>query len=193
MAYAALLRGINVGGNSKVEMPRLRATFERVGVDRVRTYINSGNVVFAAPTADRAALRAEIEAAIAAEFGVPITTVLRTTDEMRLVLEAFPDDWANGGDHRCEVLFSDGFTTPAAIGRLPFTAGIEETRFAPGAIIYRIPLHLRTRSRLTRMVGTDLYRTITARNCNTARKLLELLVATDAAEEDSRMSSVPGR
>jgi uncharacterized protein (DUF1697 family) len=191
MAYAALLRAINVGGNSKVEMPRLRAALERIGLDRVRTYINSGNVVFSAPAAAAGRLRARIEAAIEAEFGFPVMTLIRTTEEMQMVMAALPDDWVTDREYRCEVLFNDDFTTADAVARLPFTAGIEETRFAPGAVIYRIRLDLRTRSRLTRMVGTDLYRQITARNSTTVRTLYSMLLSTDAAAgEDSDVTSV---
>ncbi|PIR86392.1 hypothetical protein COU13_01215, partial [Candidatus Kaiserbacteria bacterium CG10_big_fil_rev_8_21_14_0_10_43_70] len=44
MKYVALLRGINVGGNRKVEMQRLKKSFEKMGYENVSTYINSGNV-----------------------------------------------------------------------------------------------------------------------------------------------------
>ena len=50
-AYAALLRGINVGGKNKVPMPALRAMFEELGFSDVVTYVQSGNVVFRAPRA----------------------------------------------------------------------------------------------------------------------------------------------
>ena len=181
MAYVALLRGINVGGNSIVEMARLRATFERLGLDRVRTYINSGNVVFTGGAEDRAGLHSLIEQAIAGDFGLAITVLLRTTEEMRAVVEALPPDWRNDGDHQCNVFFSDEFTSPASVGRLPLTEGIEEARFAPGAILCRVPRPLQGRSRLNTLVGTDLYRRMTARNCNTARKLYDLLVAADSS------------
>lgn len=46
--YVALLRGINVGGNNKVEMSKLKALFEKMGYTNVVTYINSGNVIFEA-------------------------------------------------------------------------------------------------------------------------------------------------
>jgi uncharacterized protein (DUF1697 family) len=46
MKYIALLRGINVGGNHKVEMKNLKALFESLGFSDVSTYINSGNVIF---------------------------------------------------------------------------------------------------------------------------------------------------
>lgn len=46
MKYVALLRGINVGGKSRVEMARLKSTFEKSGLTEVKTYINSGNIIF---------------------------------------------------------------------------------------------------------------------------------------------------
>lgn len=46
MVYAALLRGINVGGNNKIAMKDLKQTFLRSGMESVVTYINSGNVMF---------------------------------------------------------------------------------------------------------------------------------------------------
>ena len=180
MAEVALLRGINVGGSSTVEMARLRATFERLGLERVRTYINSGNVVFVSAEGDRAALRARIEAAIADDVGFAIRVLLRTTEEMGAVVAALPDGWRNDAEHRCEVFFSDEFTSYASLGRLPLTEGVEEARFAPGAVLCRIPRALQGRSRLTTLVGSDLYRRMTVRNCNTARKLHQLLLAADA-------------
>ena len=55
-AYAALLRGINVGGNKKIAMPELKALFVELGFADVATYIQSGNVVFRAPKADASAI-----------------------------------------------------------------------------------------------------------------------------------------
>ena len=72
MTYLALLRGINVGGKNKVEMARLKTLFESIGCGDVRTYINSGNVIF---TSNRVAarLRTSIEKAIAKEFGFHVS------------------------------------------------------------------------------------------------------------------------
>lgn len=47
MIYVALLRGINVGGNNKINMKQLKETFEQAGMLDVVTYINSGNIIFA--------------------------------------------------------------------------------------------------------------------------------------------------
>jgi hypothetical protein len=81
MTYLALLPGVNVGGKNKVEMARLRDVFESIGATDVRTYINSGNVIF---KHDRppARLRAAIENAIGAEFGCDVRIVLRDRDQV---------------------------------------------------------------------------------------------------------------
>ena len=85
--YVALLRGINVGGRAKVAMADLRAVFESLGFDDVRTYIQSGNVVFgSSKTVDAAA----VEKRIAAEMGVEPTVLLRTAKEMATVAEGNP-------------------------------------------------------------------------------------------------------
>jgi len=60
VAYVALLRGINVGGKNLIGMPALKAAFEAEGFDEVRTYIQSGNVLFSAPKTKAAARAAPI-------------------------------------------------------------------------------------------------------------------------------------
>src|SRR5579871_5313649 len=80
--YVALLRGINVGGNNKVEMAKLKRTFEQLGLLDVRTFIASGNVVFRASTADRRGLTTTIEAQIEADFGLKVKVLLRDLKSM---------------------------------------------------------------------------------------------------------------
>ena len=66
--YVALLRGINVGGKNLIPMPALKAAFEEHGFDDVRTYIQSGNVVFSTPTSSQVTLTREIERTISTTF-----------------------------------------------------------------------------------------------------------------------------
>jgi uncharacterized protein (DUF1697 family) len=68
MVYVALLRGINVGGKNKVEMKRLKAVFEAAGMESVRTYISSGNVIFSSSIRSKARLAKLLEEAIAKRF-----------------------------------------------------------------------------------------------------------------------------
>jgi uncharacterized protein (DUF1697 family) len=82
----ALLRGINVGGNKKVPMARLREVIGELGYSDIKTYVNSGNVVFGG----RKASQRRIEDALEAEFGWRIPVVLRTREELAAVIDANP-------------------------------------------------------------------------------------------------------
>ena len=84
--YAALVRGINVGGRSKVSMPDLRAVFEALGYEDVATYIQSGNVVFSGGKVDVAA----IERRLADDVGVEASVLVRTAAELAAVASGNP-------------------------------------------------------------------------------------------------------
>ena len=88
-AYAAMLRGINVGGHAKLSMADLRATFVDMGFSDARTYIQSGNVLFSASDA-AAKLGSVIEHGLEARFGLGIKVVLRTQGQLAEVVEHNP-------------------------------------------------------------------------------------------------------
>ena len=84
--YIAMLRGINVGGKKIVRMEHLRASFEALEFGRVRTYVQSGNVIFKAVRASPDDLSKTIAEKISKEFGFPIPVIVRTSDEMGRVV-----------------------------------------------------------------------------------------------------------
>jgi len=87
--YIALLRGINVGGKNIIKMAELKRTFEAMGMSRVQTYIQSGNVLFEAEEEEEP-LRKRIEHELEAAFGFPATVVLRTAEEFKMVAANCP-------------------------------------------------------------------------------------------------------
>jgi uncharacterized protein (DUF1697 family) len=89
MEYVALLRGINVGGNRKVEMKRLKALFESLGCTNVSTYINSGNVIFDSSRKQRA-MSEEIASALKKGFGFEVGVLVKTGKQMQSIQERFP-------------------------------------------------------------------------------------------------------
>jgi uncharacterized protein (DUF1697 family) len=98
----ALLRGINVGGNKKVPMAQLREVLTELGYSDVKTYVNSGNVVFGG----RKASQRRIEDALEETFGWRIPVVLRTREELAAVLEADPHGRIASNPSRYLVSFS---------------------------------------------------------------------------------------
>ena len=90
MKHIALLRGVNVGGNTKLNMADLRATCERLGLENVKTYINSGNVAFKSEDADTDRLASQIHDAILDDFRLDVSVMVRSIDEMQLIVANNP-------------------------------------------------------------------------------------------------------
>ncbi|MEU2393185.1 DUF1697 domain-containing protein [Streptomyces sp. NPDC007369] len=88
--YAALLRGINVGGKKKVPMAELREVLEGLGYEDVRTYVQSGNAVFGCRDADAGALGREIEAALERRFGFSVACLVVDGPHLQAVQEGCP-------------------------------------------------------------------------------------------------------
>lgn len=178
MTYVALLRGINVGGKNKVEMKRLKAVFEEVGMTSVRTYINTGNVIFSTTLRGRPRLVKLLEEAIAQRFGFQINVVVRDVKRMRAVVKAMPSHWINDKTMKSDVMFLwDDVDRPSVLNQLQIKPDLDDVRYVPGAVIWRVDRKDVTRSGLMKLVGTSLYKRMTIRNCNTTRKLLELMEA----------------
>jgi uncharacterized protein (DUF1697 family) len=87
--YIALLRGINVGGHNRIKMAELKTMFETMGLGRVKTYIQSGNVLFESNEREEL-LRMSIEHEIKQVFGFPVTVILRTAAELVRIIENSP-------------------------------------------------------------------------------------------------------
>lgn len=175
MRYVALLRGINVGGANPVSMARLKVAFESAGVTAVRTYINSGNVVFSAGEGEAAGLARRLEDAVEREFGARIDMLLLDAERLRGIISAIPEHWANNASMKCDVFFLwPDVDSPQLLDQLEYDPELEDVSYQLGAVIRRVDRANATRSKLTRIVGTPLYKRMTVRNCNTARKLLEL-------------------
>ncbi|WP_422107210.1 DUF1697 domain-containing protein [Winogradskyella sp.] len=88
--YIALLRGINVGGHKKVPMAELRELLSQSGLEAVKTYIQSGNVVFQSPIADSKVLETRIKTAILDHFGFEVSVLVRTRDQLLKIFEDSP-------------------------------------------------------------------------------------------------------
>lgn len=105
--YVAFLRGINVGGKNKIKMEILREMFAALGFENVKTYINSGNVIFETAEADDKKLAAKIEKAIEKEFSLNIRVMVRTIDEIEDIIKNNPFDGQFTSDRDLHVLFLD--------------------------------------------------------------------------------------
>ncbi len=107
MKYVAFLRGINVGGKNKIKMETLREVCTSIGFENVKTYINSGNVIFETRKTDDKKLAAKIEKAIEKESGLQIKTIVRSISEIENIVKNNPFDGQFENDKDLHVFFLD--------------------------------------------------------------------------------------
>lgn len=175
MIYVALLRGINVGGNNKVEMKKLKTTFELLGFTNVVTYINSGNIVFKCVSEELEIITDKIEKAIKKDFGLDIKVLLRSFDDIETVCKKLPDNWVKNDVMRTDVMFLwEEFDNPKVMEYLKINP-VDNVKYIPGAVLWNVEGKNYSKSGMVKLVGTELYRNMTIRNVNTVRKLHQIM------------------
>ena len=184
-AYAALLRGINVGGHKKVPMADLRALLTNLGHGDVTTYLQSGNAVFTSALGDEEALAGELRQAIEVRFGFDVEVLVRDHAYLKAVLDAcpFPADSLEGKQlhvtYFSESVAESRFASLDTESYLP-----EEFRLGDRALYLYAPDGL-GRSKLAEALaksGTPKGVIATSRNWNTVAKLVELTRPRTGAE-----------
>lgn len=131
--YIALLRGINVSGHKKIAMTHLKSVFETIGFANIRTYIQSGNVLFESEEQEPRKLERTIERELERAYGFAVNVVVRTKDELRAVIDRNPfalRELADGD--QLYVTFWADVPEPEAVQRLAAYSGdVDEYAFAP--------------------------------------------------------------
>jgi uncharacterized protein (DUF1697 family) len=174
--YLALLRGVNVGGKNKLPMKDLVDICIEAGCKNVRTFIQSGNVIFSASPRSRARLPGKIAALIAERFGYRTPVILRTLEQLTAVVANNPFLEQGGSEDALYVMFLADFPHSEVV------AGLDPERSPGDAFLVRgqeIFLKLSNGaadSKLTNIYFDKKLGTIsTARNWRTVTKLLELM------------------
>jgi len=88
--YVAFLRGINVSGQKLIKMETLKTYFEMPGFSDVKTYIQSGNIIFNAEATDQQQLTAQIEQKLEQELGYIVKTIVRSQEELGKIISHNP-------------------------------------------------------------------------------------------------------
>lgn len=164
--YAALLRAVNVGGTSILPMKELAALCSGLGFGNVRTYIQSGNVVFDSPLG-KDAVAQELAQALAEKMGKPVDVLLRTAAELRAILKANP--FPDAEPSKVAVVFCSDSLPKGWLDLLPIP-GPEQVQPGKKEIYIHYPEGM-GRSKLKLPASTGI---ATVRNINTVTKLLAL-------------------
>jgi uncharacterized protein (DUF1697 family) len=139
--YVAMLRGINVGPHKRIKMDRLRQSLEGLGFEQVKTYIQSGNVIFKAGKGSASALGKKIEDRIVSDFGFSASVIVRTSDELGDIIVANPFLKQHGIDHeKLHVTFLSETPAATALKKLAeFTIAPDQSRCLGREIFLYLP------------------------------------------------------
>jgi uncharacterized protein (DUF1697 family) len=184
--FLILLRGINVGGKNKVSMTELKKCLEGLGFFDVSTFIVSGNVVL---TSDRNAddIALQIETALPKAFKLDsalVRVLVLTRDQLRAVVGDRPKGFGDQPDkYHSDAIFLMGIEAAEAMPIFNPREGVD--RVWPGnGVVYSERLSAqRTKSRLSSMMTSPLYKSMTIRSWSTTVKLLDIVNARGAREE----------
>ena len=178
--FVSMLRGVNVGGHSRVKKEALKAAYAALGLRNVRTLLQSGNVLFTSGLKDRRALAQRITQELERRLDLKIEVLVRTLAEIRTIVERGPVS-ARADPSKLLVMFLSG--VPDARGQ----AALAREHKGPEMLEIRGPeVYLYYpdgvgRSKLsTAFLESALDVSGTARNWNTLKKMLELGATLEA-------------
>ena len=129
--YIALLRGINIGPHKRMKMEKLRASCEALGFAGVKTYIQSGNVIFKAPKLSPTTLAKKLGECIVKDFGFSSEVISRTREEIKAIINDNPFMKEPGIDaSNLHVVFLSQPASPTALNKL------RDLTIAPDGVSY---------------------------------------------------------
>ena len=174
--FLALLRGINVGGKNKVPMKDLSAMFVAAGCKNVRTFIQSGNVIFDAPAKLRARVPSLIAAQIADSLGYKVPLVLRSMAELEEAVSSNVFLKMGAIEDSLHIMFLANVPDPSKVMALDPNRSPGDEYLVRGRDIYlRLPNGVADTKLTNAYFDSKLSTTSTGRNWRTVTKLLELM------------------
>ena len=182
--YVVLIRGINVGGKNLIPMAGLRKCLEEQGFSNVSTYIASGNVILQANQRAKE-VKTLIEKALSQNFKLDdefIKVLVLSHSQLQAIIDNKPKGFGEQPEkyHSDAIFLMDIESAQAMPGFNP-REGVDKVWTGDGVIYSQRLSAQRTKSRLSKIMGTPVYKSMTIRNWNTTTKLLEILrkIVTD--------------
>ncbi|MFL6467403.1 MAG: DUF1697 domain-containing protein [Pyrinomonadaceae bacterium] len=175
MRYVALLRGINVGGNTMVRMEELRRTFEALGFKNVTSYINSGNLAFDARKTSETTLVKKIEDAVERLIDKRVQVMVREQQDIDRVIANNPFDGEYQNHKEMHVLFLRSGLSEDQVASLTDATRTGEHFQVSGREIYcHLPMGVADSNLGRGQFEKKLKAAVTARNWRTVQKLADL-------------------
>jgi len=175
--YLALLRGVNVGGKGMIKMAELRDALAARGLSEVKTYIQSGNVIFSSGIRDTDELAGLIKSTIRKSFRLDVDVAVFTRAQWKRVIDGAPGWWGADASWKHNLLvvikpYKAKDVVAAIRGLKPDIEAIEPGR---GVVYQSLSISRFGRTMSSKLIGKPVYKKITIRSFSTANKLQALL------------------
>ena len=177
MKFIALLRGINVGGKNVILKQDLCLFFEDLGFKNVRTYIQSGNVLFRSEKKSSDTLKRTIEDGLSSRFSYEAKAIILSCSQYKQAVQSAPKSWGQNDQQKHNALFALSNITPeeVLVELPPPKKSIETVTVGSKVIFWSASKENLTKTTLMKLPMAPIYQNLTVRNHNTVLKLLELL------------------
>ena len=176
--YVALLRGINISGKNKISMPELKKGFESLSFENVRTYLNSGNVLFSTEETDTDEIRKRTEKMIKEQFSLDIPVFIIEISKLEDILEHAPQWW--GTDNK-EIYDNLIFILPPVTFEEVYLKigepkeGLEQILEYENAVFWSFDLKKHRKTNWwPKTASLPIGSSLTIRTANTVRKIVEI-------------------
>ena len=176
--YIALLRGINVSGKNKVPMAELKKYFESLGVMEVKTYLNSGNVIFSSADKNVTALIDQVERMMQRELGLDIPVFIIPQEELADILRHAPDWWGteNKGNYDNLIFILPPATFPDIYYEIGAPKeGLEQIQEYQSAVFWSFSRKDYQKTNWwSKTARADIGSKLTIRTANTVRRIVDI-------------------
>ncbi|MGE4170506.1 MAG: DUF1697 domain-containing protein [Candidatus Margulisiibacteriota bacterium] len=168
--FVAFLRGINVGGHHQIRMPDLKASFEALGFEDVKTILQTGNVVFSTAETDSLSLKPTLEAGLSSRFNYDAKVIVRSYDDVRAIAQAMPFPPAE--DKHNYVVFLDTPDLAESLLQTPMDGDVEALASGDGVVYWRVDRGMTLKSAVAKQLAKSSFKAHnTVRNVKTLLKL----------------------
>jgi uncharacterized protein (DUF1697 family) len=184
--YISLLRGINVSGQKIIKMDDLRRVYEHLNFHNVRTYVQSGNVIFQTKESNQTLLQQKINAEIAREFGFDVPVLIMSIQQLKQTIGNNP--------FAKDVTKEQSFLHVTFLAESPVNMDIkaitdkklnnEDIAFTPCAVYLYCPAGYGSSKLSNNLIEAKLRVKASTRNWKTSNELLKIALEVDALRSE---------
>jgi uncharacterized protein (DUF1697 family) len=157
-------------------MADLKAAVEKCGFTDVRTFIQSGNVIFVSNEENTEKLAKKLEDTVLQAFKVNSRIVVRSYPQVKKVIEEVPRVWKNENDLRCYIAFvKEPVTANDVLKEVTLKEEVDSVKVGEGVVYMSTKLGGLTQSGFTKLAGKKIYKDLTIRNYTTTQKILAIM------------------